>query len=724
MDPFNKLIYRWRQMDKCKGKKNSASKIIMLVAIVFVLFLASGFFPASSAVAEAGFEVYDDFARSDFTRISVTADLHLETEPNRTRMVQCLKAMEAAQDPQVIIFCGDLYTGSTYTSPAPGAYEYGSGFSNVYDEVKAAVSLYNGNAVPVFIAGNHDMDIPGDYYSHSGYTSYFGVLQTLNFDIFLFGASQQSTYVGLYTDNQINALNTYLATRPDKSKPVIVAGHFPIDQDQTWNATNSDLVRTTMGAYNQPITFLWAHRHAVNPPPYYIEYGNYTIANAGAVSYGDPSYARELNLTFNRLNDELDYEWLIVLTSDGSKARSAYLHQILPAFTPKLYLTYAAGTYGTIAGEVNQNINYSSDGTAVTAVPDVGYHFVSWSDGSTANPRTESNVTADLNVTANFAVDRFTLNYNAGPGGAISGETSQTVSYGGDGTLVSAVADSGYHFVRWSDGSIANPRTDAYVTATISVTAIFEPDIKKVTSVNLNYDNLTLLVGEKAKLVANIDPSDATNQLVSWKSSNSKIARVDANGLVTANKAGYAEIKVITADGGYQDSCVINVVTSLPPTFITLTYISGDHGKIDGLGVQTVKYGGNGSMVTAVANTGYHFVGWSDGNTANPRTDSNVTSNITVTAIFEIDSSIIPVKGVILEPTQITLRVGEQFGLNAKIDPWDASNQAITWKSSNLHVAAVDTAGIVIAKKSGSALITVTTIDGNYKATCSITVIK
>jgi regulation of enolase protein 1 (concanavalin A-like superfamily) len=47
-----------------------------------------------------------------------------------------------------------------------------------------------------------------------------------------------------------------------------------------------------------------------------------------------------------------------------------------------------------------------------------------------------------------------------------------------------------------------------------------------------------------------------------------------------------------------------------------------------------VNYGASGSAVTAVANTGYYFVSWSDGSTANPRTDSNVTTNISVTANF------------------------------------------------------------------------------------------
>ncbi len=67
-------------------------------------------------------------------------------------------------------------------------------------------------------------------------------------------------------------------------------------------------------------------------------------------------------------------------------------------------LTYTAGTGGTLSGTTSQSICRGSSGTAVTAVPNGGYAFSQWSDGSTANPRTNTNVTADGSFTANFVV--------------------------------------------------------------------------------------------------------------------------------------------------------------------------------------------------------------------------------------------------------------------------------------------------------------------------------
>ena len=67
-------------------------------------------------------------------------------------------------------------------------------------------------------------------------------------------------------------------------------------------------------------------------------------------------------------------------------------------------LTYTAGPNGTISGTSPQTVNHGASGTAVTAAPNAGYRFVSWSDGVTTAIRTDTSVTADKSVTASFAV--------------------------------------------------------------------------------------------------------------------------------------------------------------------------------------------------------------------------------------------------------------------------------------------------------------------------------
>ena len=178
---------------------------------------------------------------------------------------------------------------------------------------------------------------------------------------------------------------------------------------------------------------------------------------------------------------------------------------------------------------------------------DSGYHFVNWSDGVLTASRTDLAVTTDITVTANFNSNTHTLTYSAGANGSITGTTPQTVADGTDGSAVTAVADSGYHFVNWSDGVLTASRTDLAVTTDITVTANFD--------------------------------------------SNSR----------------------------------------------TLTYIAGANGSISGTTPQTVAYGADGTAVTAVANSGYHFVYWSDGVMTASRTDLAVTTDRTVTASFAIN---------------------------------------------------------------------------------------
>ena len=83
----------------------------------------------------------------------------------------------------------------------------------------------------------------------------------------------------------------------------------------------------------------------------------------------------------------------------------------------------------------------------------------------------------------------------------------------------------------------------------------------------------------------------------------------------------------------------------------------------------------------------------------------------------------IPVTGISVTPTSLTLIEGESSDLTASITPKDADNQTVTWSSSDSGVASVDN-GRVTAVKAGSASITAKSQDGRYTASCSVTVEK
>ena len=244
-------------------------------------------------------------------------------------------------------------------------------------------------------------------------------------------------------------------------------------------------------------------------------------------------------------------------------------------------------------------------------MPDTGYHFVEWSDGSSANPRTDTNVTANVSVMANFAVNTFTLGYTAGAGGTLTGNASQTVNYGGDGTAVTAVPDLGYHFVDWSDGSSANPRTDTNVTANVTVTA------------NFAINTFTLTVTQPAN--GTIAPTTAT---------------YDYNTVVdlTATPAtGYHFVEWTGACSG-SGACSVTMDDnkSVSATFAintyTLTVTQPAHGAITPV---TATYDwGTVVNLTATADPGWQFVEWTGDCTGSGACSVTMDGDKTVTATF------------------------------------------------------------------------------------------
>lgn len=81
----------------------------------------------------------------------------------------------------------------------------------------------------------------------------------------------------------------------------------------------------------------------------------------------------------------------------------------------------------------------------------------------------------------------------------------------------------------------------------------------------------------------------------------------------------------------------------------------------------------------------------------------------------------IPVTGITLSKTELSIEVGKSATLTPMISPLNATNQAVTWKSSDSTIATVVN-GVITGQKSGSAVISVTTEDGGYTASCKVTV--
>ena len=139
-----------------------------------------------------------------------------------------------------------------------------------------------------------------------------------------------------------------------------------------------------------------------------------------------------------------------------------------------------------------------------------------------------------------------------------------------------------------------------------------KPTEVSVTSVSLNKSTLDIKVGETAALTATINPTNATNKNVTWKSDNTQIATVDTAGKITAIKEGTAKITVKTKDGNYTATCIVTVskndgIVWTYPSNIKFTVTEDFYLKVTGLKEDGKYYGfiSNGKIAPTVPDTGW-----------------------------------------------------------------------------------------------------------------------
>ena len=244
------------------------------------------------------------------------------------------------------------------------------------------------------------------------------------------------------------------------------------------------------------------------------------------------------------------------------------------------------------------------------------------------------------------------------------------------------------------------------------------PGVKKITvSAPTTYVDLS---GSKTlQLKATCDPEDAIAD-VTWSSSSSKIATVDASGLVTARKTGKVTITATAKDG------------SKVRGRITLRVVSGVTGlTIEGAGSVAAGKSITLKAVMTPADATEKGVVWSvdcDKSIASISQSGKLTTKkisaittITVTAVSKQNSAIRATHTVTIRPVTTGLAISAPrltidlasptLQLTAKCIPEDASQQ-VAWSTSNKRIATVDANGVVTALKAGTVTITATATDG------------
>jgi len=321
-----------------------------------------------------------------------------------------------------------------------------------------------------------------------------------------------------------------------------------------------------------------------------------------------------------------------------------------------------------------------------------------------------------------------TLNLKAGQSGVLvatltpSDVTNADIDWASsDESIVSVDSVGNVYAVDEGKATITATTTDG-----TNLKATCDINVKStITGLSLNASEQYLQPTDTFQLVATITP-EVKKEFIKWESSDTSIATVDDNGLVTAKANGEATIKVSTTDGSdLSDTCLIKVGTpvigiSLDKTDLTLN-VNSSYNLIATINPSDASYKGvtwqtsneeiatvdQNGKVTAKANGSVMILVVTD--------DGAKTASCNITVVT-------PVTSVSLDKTDLTINAGSSDVLTAIVNPDTATNQSVVWSSSDDSIATVDQNGKIIAIKGGIITITVTTVDGGKTATCKVKV--
>jgi len=273
----------------------------------------------------------------------------------------------------------------------------------------------------------------------------------------------------------------------------------------------------------------------------------------------------------------------------------------------------------------------------------------------------------------------------------------------------------------------------AIITATSegkSATSSFSIVQGAVASVTVTPTPITMVAGQSTQLAA--VAKDATGGVIGgksvvWSSSNTAVAGVSAQGVVTTSGAGSTTITA-TIDGVSGTSAV--TVSNVPVAKVVVgpsgpSVTTGSSAQL----VATVT-DANGTVVTD------RVVSWTTSNSAIASVSATgvVTGNLpgtaTITATSEgksgsttVTVTLVPVGGVAVSPSTLSLTPSQTGTLAATVTDANGqvvTNRPVTWSTSDASIATVSQSGVVTAVASGSATITATS--GSSSGTATVTV--
>lgn len=248
------------------------------------------------------------------------------------------------------------------------------------------------------------------------------------------------------------------------------------------------------------------------------------------------------------------------------------------------------------------------DSITISATSNYGYHFSHWNDNNSSNPRTVQ-ITGDHTYIALFDYNQYTITLNVDTnihGSVVGGGSYNYLSE----RIVTATPNYGYHFTAWSDDNTNNPRTFT-LTQDTAFTALFAKNTYTISAISADTIKGSVTGSTSVEYLDSVTIVAIPNygyNFTAWNDGNIENPRI----IVATGD------NIFTASFGYnQYTITLNVDTNI-------------HGSVFGDGSYNYL---SEHTITAMANYGYHFTEWSDGNTSNPR-NITLTQDTAFTAFF------------------------------------------------------------------------------------------
>lgn len=251
-------------------------------------------------------------------------------------------------------------------------------------------------------------------------------------------------------------------------------------------------------------------------------------------------------------------------------------------------------------------------------------------------------------------------------------------------------------------------------------------DTKGLEGIMFNKLSATIQCGISMNLGIKFIPEDATNKMVKWSSSNTNIAVVSSQGVVTAMSSGTVIITALSHNS-LKTVCTITVVPSNPLGL-----------SIDKTSLCINK--GEGEQLTAIFNPQdqTQTVVWKSNNESVAVVEDGMVKAIAsgdaiITAESEADSSIraecyvsvaVPVSKIELSDSSLTIRMGDTPRLAASVFPDKATSKGVVWSSDNENIVKVSQTGDIKTVGDGTTnIIARSAYNPSIKAVCKVEVI-